>query len=106
MANKLAKGFLGTNNFDANSRLCIASAVAGYTTSLGSDGPPPAYADIELADCFFIIGRNTAECHPIVFRRLKRRKEQAPAAEGRGRAGEKTRRPAERVKALRPRNVR
>jgi anaerobic selenocysteine-containing dehydrogenase len=78
VANKLAKGFLGTNNFDANSRLCMASAVAGYKTSLGSDGPPASYADIELADCFVIIGSNTAECHPIVFRRLKRRKDLAP----------------------------
>jgi len=77
VANKLAKGFLGTNNFDANSRLCMASAVAGYKTSLGSDGPPAAYADLELADSFFIIGSNPAECHPIVFRRIKRRKEQA-----------------------------
>ncbi|MBI3330309.1 MAG: molybdopterin-dependent oxidoreductase, partial [Nitrospinae bacterium] len=78
VANKLAKGFLGTNNFDANSRLCMASAVAGYKSSLGSDGPPAAYADIELADGFFMIGSNTAECHPIVFRRIKRRKAQAP----------------------------
>ena len=78
VANKLVKGFLGTNNFDANSRLCMASAVAGYKASLGSDGPPVAYADLELADGFFIIGSNTAECHPIVFRRIKRRKEQAP----------------------------
>jgi anaerobic selenocysteine-containing dehydrogenase len=78
VANKLAKGFLGTNNFDANSRLCMASAVAGYKSSLGSDGPPASYADLESADCFFIIGSNTAECHPIVFRRIKRRKELAP----------------------------
>jgi ferredoxin-nitrate reductase len=78
VANKLTKGFLGTNNFDANSRLCMASAVAGYKNSLGSDGPPAAYADIELADGFFIIGSNTAACHPIVYRRIKRRKEQAP----------------------------
>src|SRR5919106_4110225 len=77
-ANKLAKGFLGTNNFDTNSRLCMASAAVGYHTSLGSDGPPVGYADIDRADCFFIIGSNTAECHPIVFRRLRRRKEQAP----------------------------
>jgi anaerobic selenocysteine-containing dehydrogenase len=80
VANKLAKGFLGTNNFDTNSRLCMASAAVGYHRSLGADGPPVAYADIELADCFFIIGSNLAECHPIVFRRLKRRKEQAPDA--------------------------
>lgn len=78
VANKLLKGFLGTNNFDANSRLCMSSAVAGYKASLGSDGPPAAYTDIELADTFFIIGSNTAECHPIVFRRSKRRKEMAP----------------------------
>ncbi|MEJ7817742.1 MAG: molybdopterin-dependent oxidoreductase, partial [Thermoleophilaceae bacterium] len=48
---KLAKGFLGTNNVDSNSRLCMASAVAGYNGAFGSDGPPPAYADIEQADC-------------------------------------------------------
>jgi ferredoxin-nitrate reductase len=78
VGNKVAKGFLGTNNFDTNSRLCLASAALGYHTSLGSDGPPVSYADIDLADCFFIIGSNMAECHPIVFRRLKRRKEQAP----------------------------
>lgn len=53
VANKLVKGFIGTNNFDTNSRLCMASAVAGYKTSLGSDGPPACYADIDEADCFF-----------------------------------------------------
>lgn len=72
--NKLAKGFLGTNNFDANSRLCMASAVVGYVSALGSDGPPPSYKDISDADCFFLIGTNTAECHPVVFNRIKRTK--------------------------------
>jgi formate dehydrogenase alpha subunit len=76
--NKLAKGFLGSNNFDANSRLCMASAVAGYVTGLGSDGPPAAYEDIELADCFFLIGTNTADCHPVIFDRIKQRKRSAP----------------------------
>lgn len=79
VANKLAKGFLGTNNFDANSRLCMASAVAGYITSLGSDGPPATYKDIDVADCFFLIGTNTADCHPIVFNRIKERKKANPA---------------------------
>ena len=51
--NKLAKGFLGTNNVDSNSRLCMSSAVAGYTGALGSDGPPPSYADIDEAECIF-----------------------------------------------------
>jgi anaerobic selenocysteine-containing dehydrogenase len=78
VANKLAKGFIGTNNFDTNSRLCMASAVAGYTRSLGSDGPPASYADIELADCFFLVGTNTADCHPITFKRIRKRKLAAP----------------------------
>jgi len=78
VGNKLAKGFLGTNNFDTNSRLCMASAAAGYKASLGSDGPPNCYADIEVADCFFLIGTNTADCHPVIFKRLKRRKMAQP----------------------------
>jgi ferredoxin-nitrate reductase len=74
--NKLAKGFLGTNNVDSNSRLCMSSAVAGYAGAFGSDGPPPSYADIEAADCFFLLGTNTAECHPIVWARIRDRQEQ------------------------------
>jgi ferredoxin-nitrate reductase len=69
-AQKLLKGCLGTNNFDANSRLCMSSAVSGYIQSFGSDGPPCCYDDLELTDCAFLIGTNTAECHPIVFNRL------------------------------------
>ncbi|HEY9736483.1 MAG TPA: nitrate reductase, partial [Trichocoleus sp.] len=72
VAQKLIKGCLGTNNFDANSRLCMSSAVAGYIQSLGSDGPPCCYDDLELTDCAFLIGTNTAECHPIVFNRFKK----------------------------------
>jgi anaerobic selenocysteine-containing dehydrogenase len=78
VAGKLAKGFLRTNNLDTNSRLCMASAAAGYARSLGADGPPAAYADLELADCFFLIGTNTADCHPITFKRIRRRKLAAP----------------------------
>jgi len=70
VAQKLMKGCLGTNNFDANSRLCMSSAVAGYVKSFGSDGPPCCYDDLELTDCAFIIGSNAAECHPIIFNRL------------------------------------
>jgi ferredoxin-nitrate reductase len=80
LASKLTKGFLGTNNFDTNSRLCMASAAAGYTRSLGADGPPAAYADIEAADGFFLIGTNTADCHPVTFKRIRRRKEADPDA--------------------------
>lgn len=71
IAQKLMKGCLGTNNFDANSRLCMSSAVAGYIQSFGSDGPPSCYDDLELTDCAFLIGTNTAECHPIVYNRLR-----------------------------------
>ncbi|MBD2483060.1 molybdopterin oxidoreductase family protein [Planktothrix sp. FACHB-1365] len=70
VAQKLIKGCLGTNNFDANSRLCMSSAVSGYVQSLGADGPPCCYDDLELTDCAFIVGSNTAECHPIVFNRF------------------------------------
>ncbi|MGF1571328.1 MAG: molybdopterin oxidoreductase family protein [Nodosilinea sp.] len=71
-AQKLIKGCLGTNNFDANSRLCMSSAVAGYIQSFGSDGPPCCYDDLEATDCAFLIGTNTADCHPIVFNRLRK----------------------------------
>ncbi|MGK7911199.1 MAG: molybdopterin oxidoreductase family protein [Synechococcus sp.] len=71
-AQKLLKGCLGTNNFDANSRLCMSSAVAGYIQSFGSDGPPTCYDDLENTDCAFLIGTNTADCHPIVFNRLRK----------------------------------
>jgi anaerobic selenocysteine-containing dehydrogenase len=78
LASKLAKGFVGTNNFDTNSRLCMASAATGYARSLGSDGPPASFEDIDLADCFLLLGTNTADCHPVTFKRIRRRKRQAP----------------------------
>jgi ferredoxin-nitrate reductase len=71
VACKLFKGYIGSNNTDSNSRLCMAAAVAGYRTSLGSDGPPGCYDDIELAEVIFIIGSNMAEAHPVTFDRLK-----------------------------------
>lgn len=71
---KLAKGFIGTNNQDTNSRLCMASAVAAYQLALGKDAPPTAYADIEQANTFLIIGANMESNHPILFNRIKARK--------------------------------
>ncbi len=70
LANKLAKGFIGTNNIESNSRLCMASAGSGYKLSLGADGPPGSYEDMEHADLFFVIGANMADCHPILFLRM------------------------------------
>ncbi len=78
LVNKLAKGFIGTNNIDTNSRLCMSSAVVGYKQALGEDSVPIAYEDIELADCFMIAGANPAWCHPILFRRIEAHKEKNP----------------------------
>lgn len=75
---KLFKGFLGTNNTDSNSRLCMAAAVAGYRSSLGSDGPPTCYEDIDYADAVLIIGSNMAEAHPVTFDRLRSNKKEKP----------------------------
>lgn len=69
--NKLAKGLIGTNNVDTNSRLCMSSAVNGYKLTLGSDAPPGCYEDIDHAQCIFIAGSNTAYAHPVLFRRLE-----------------------------------
>ena len=71
---KMFRGGLQTNNVEGNPRLCMASAVGGYLTSFGADEPIGGYADIEKADCIFIIGSNMAEAHPVVFRRVMRRK--------------------------------
>lgn len=78
LANKIVKGFIGTNNIDTNSRLCMSSAVVGYKKMLGEDSVPVSYSDIELADTFFVTGANPAWCHPIIWRRVEQHKEQNP----------------------------
>ena len=74
LANKIIKGFIGSNNIDTNSRLCMSSAVVGYKKTVGEDSVPISYADIELADTFLIAGANPAWCHPILYRRLEQHK--------------------------------
>jgi assimilatory nitrate reductase catalytic subunit len=69
-ANKFAKGFLGTGNIDSNSRLCMASAVAGHRRAFGEDIVPGIYEDLELADLLVLVGSNTAWCHPVLFQRI------------------------------------
>jgi len=76
--NKLAKGLIGTNNVDTNSRLCMSSAVSGYKTTLGMDAPPACYEDIDHTNCLFIAGSNTAFAHPIIFRRIEDAKAKNP----------------------------
>jgi assimilatory nitrate reductase catalytic subunit len=77
--NKLAKGLIGTNNVDTNSRLCMSSAVAGYKLTLGADAPPTCFDDVNHADCLFIVGSNAAFAHPVLFRRIEEAKKKNPA---------------------------
>lgn len=78
VVNKLIKGFIGSNNIDTNSRLCMSSAVAAYKLALGEDSVPLCYEDIELADLFYVTGANPAWCHPILWRRVEAHKAANP----------------------------
>ena len=75
LANKLMKGFIGSANIDTNSRLCMASSVAGHKRAFGSDTVPGAYEDLEQADLVVLVGSNLAWCHPVLFQRLAAAKE-------------------------------
>jgi assimilatory nitrate reductase catalytic subunit len=70
VANKLMKGFIGSANIDTNSRLCMASSVAGHIRAFGEDIVPGCYDDIEAADLAVLVGSNTAWCHPVLYQRL------------------------------------
>ena len=72
--NKFVKGFLGINNIDANSRLCMATPVVAYKLAFGSDGPPCTYEDVDDADDFVFAGSNAAWTHPVLFKRVLKRK--------------------------------
>jgi assimilatory nitrate reductase catalytic subunit len=78
VANKLAKGFWGTANIDTNSRLCMASSVAGHRRAFGSDTVPGQYEDLELADLVVLVGSNLAWCHPVLYQRLTAAKAARP----------------------------
>lgn len=78
VVNKLIKGFIGSNNIDTNSRLCMSSAVVGYKMSLGEDSVPISYDDLELCDVIFVAGANPAWCHPILWRRVEAAREKNP----------------------------
>ena len=70
VANKLMKGFIGSGNVDTNSRLCMASSVAGHRRAFGADTVPGCYEDLDEADLVVLVGSNAAWCHPILFRRM------------------------------------
>ncbi|GAC1338124.1 MAG: nitrate reductase [Acetobacteraceae bacterium] len=71
VANKLMKGFIGSGNIDTNSRLCMASTVAGHSRAFGADIVPGTYADLDTADLVVLVGSNLAWCHPVLFQRLQ-----------------------------------
>jgi nitrate reductase NapA len=77
-ASKLFKGGFRTNNLDPNARHCMASAVAGFIRTFGSDEPMGCYDDLEYADGFVLWGSNMAEMHPILWSRLTDRRLTAP----------------------------
>lgn len=70
VANKLMKGFIGSANIDTNSRLCMASSVAGHRRAFGTDTVPGQYEDLEEADLVVLVGSNLAWCHPVLHQRL------------------------------------
>ena len=78
IANKLMKGFIGSANIDTNSRLCMSSAVAGQKRAFGSDTVPCSYEDLERAKLIVLTGSNTAWCHPVLFQRIKKAKQDNP----------------------------
>jgi assimilatory nitrate reductase catalytic subunit len=79
VANKLMKGFVGTANVDTNSRLCMSSSVAGHRRAFGADTVPGCYEDLDQADLLVLVGSNAAWCHPILFQRMRRNKEERGA---------------------------
>ncbi|MCP8887923.1 nitrate reductase [Devosia ureilytica] len=70
VANKLMKGFIGAANIDTNSRLCMASSVAGHKRAFGSDTVPGNYEDLEQADLIVLVGSNLGWCHPVLYQRI------------------------------------
>jgi len=78
VANKLMKGFIGSANIDTNSRLCMASSVAGHRRAFGADTVPGVYRDLELAELVVLVGSNLAWCHPVLYQRLAAAKEARP----------------------------
>jgi assimilatory nitrate reductase catalytic subunit len=79
-ANKLMKGYIGTANIDTNSRLCMASAVAGHKRAFGEDVVPGCYEDLELADLIILVGSNAAWCHPVLVQRLQKARDERSVA--------------------------
>ena len=78
VANKLMKGYIGTANIDTNSRLCMSSAVAAHKRAFGEDVVPVSYDDLDTANLIVLVGSNLAWCHPVLYQRIVKAKEQRP----------------------------
>jgi assimilatory nitrate reductase catalytic subunit len=78
VANKLMKGFIGSANIDTNSRLCMASSVAGHKRAFGTDTVPGTYADLDEADLIVLVGSNLAWCHPVLYQRIAAARQARP----------------------------
>ncbi|MDB5500934.1 MAG: assimilatory nitrate reductase alpha subunit apoprotein [Tardiphaga sp.] len=79
VANKLMKGFIGSANVDTNSRLCMASSVAGHKRAFGADTVPGCYEDLDEADLLVLVGSNAAWCHPVLYQRMLANKQKRGA---------------------------
>src|SRR6195952_2345255 len=79
VANKLMKGFIGSGNVDTNSRLCMASSVAGHRRAFGADTVPGCYEDLDEADLLVLVGSNAAWCHPVLYQRMLANKQERGA---------------------------
>jgi assimilatory nitrate reductase catalytic subunit len=79
VANKLMKGFIGSANVDTNSRLCMASSVAGHRRAFGADTVPGLYEDLDQADLIVLVGSNAAWCHPVLFQRMQKNRRERGA---------------------------
>ncbi|MFC2002844.1 formate dehydrogenase subunit alpha [Chloroflexota bacterium] len=72
---KFARSVIGTNNIDHCARLCHSPSVVGLASSFGSGAMTNSVPEVETADCFFVIGSNTLEAHPLIGSRIMQAKE-------------------------------
>ncbi len=86
VANKLMKGFIGSANVDTNSRLCMASSVAGHRRAFGADTVPGNYEDLDTADLIVLVGSNAAWCHPVLYQRMIKNKRERERQDRRDRS--------------------
>jgi anaerobic selenocysteine-containing dehydrogenase len=76
----IGKAGIGTLHIDGNTRLCTATAGAALKESFGADGQPGAYEDIDVTDCFLLVGHDMAATATVLWTRvLDRRRAAVPS---------------------------